>query len=452
MYPRLRGRGGARFIRRTVEGMNFAERERERVGRRPSRSHSCWMLSLSVQSSQAYSSYQAYVPNGYANGQDTGHCCGQTQFRFALAAEGYRWTEALCNADTDGDGQSNGLELGDPCCLWTRDGGIPAFDDDISLAGDANSMTFRSMPSCIVSPSPLPPPPPPPPPLPPPPRTPPRIPVGQPQAPPPPPRPPPSPPPPPPPSPPPPTPPSPPTPPTPPAAPSGVDFTIPGLPRAAMSFFAHSLLMGLAWMLLAPAGVLLARFGKVSLGEAKSAKPAAWFRFHRALLAAALMLSVAGFTLAFFMVDESRHLASAHSIMGVALLAASLLQGAGGALRPAKSARIRPLWRIAHRFIGASTCLLGLATCITGGQWLDVHLSGWNLGDAPVALAAAIMIAVLWAFAWAVLEGHAALSAGCCDRNRSTVPEKGSSLARQASDSSARMSGRRPSAAVTAIL
>lgn len=219
-----------------------------------------------------------------------------------------------------------------------------------------------------------------------------------------------------------------------------------------MSFFAHSLLMGLAWMLLAPAGVLLARFGKVSLGEAKSAKPAAWFRFHRALLAAALMLSVAGFTLAFFMVDESRHLASAHSIMGVALLAASLLQGAGGALRPAKSARIRPLWRIAHRFIGASTCLLGLATCITGGQWLDVHLSGWNLGDAPVALAAAIMIAVLWAFAWAVLEGHAALSAGCCDRNRSTVPEKGSSLARQASDSSARMSGRRPSAAVTAIL
>ena len=28
------------------------------------------------------------------------------------------WTEELCNADSDGDGESNGLELGDPCCAW----------------------------------------------------------------------------------------------------------------------------------------------------------------------------------------------------------------------------------------------------------------------------------------------------------------------------------------------
>ncbi|CAD7931011.1 unnamed protein product [Amoebophrya sp. A25] len=29
-----------------------------------------------------------------------------------------RWTQALCELDSDGDGYSNGLELGDPCCLW----------------------------------------------------------------------------------------------------------------------------------------------------------------------------------------------------------------------------------------------------------------------------------------------------------------------------------------------
>ena len=30
----------------------------------------------------------------------------------------FKWTKALCEKDSDGDGQSNGAELGDPCCVW----------------------------------------------------------------------------------------------------------------------------------------------------------------------------------------------------------------------------------------------------------------------------------------------------------------------------------------------
>lgn len=33
-------------------------------------------------------------------------------------AQGYKWTEELCKMDSDGDGFTNGEELGDPCCLW----------------------------------------------------------------------------------------------------------------------------------------------------------------------------------------------------------------------------------------------------------------------------------------------------------------------------------------------
>lgn len=29
------------------------------------------------------------------------------------------WTEKLCRADSDGDGRTNGQELGDPECTWT---------------------------------------------------------------------------------------------------------------------------------------------------------------------------------------------------------------------------------------------------------------------------------------------------------------------------------------------
>eukprot|EP00936_MAST-01D_sp_MAST-1D-sp1_P001200 g1200.t1 len=38
----------------------------------------------------------------------------------ALVANGFKWTKALCETDSDGDGLTNGQELGDPCCTWQR--------------------------------------------------------------------------------------------------------------------------------------------------------------------------------------------------------------------------------------------------------------------------------------------------------------------------------------------
>lgn len=40
------------------------------------------------------------------------------QFGKDFAAAGHVWTKALCEQDSDGDGQHNGAELGDPCCEW----------------------------------------------------------------------------------------------------------------------------------------------------------------------------------------------------------------------------------------------------------------------------------------------------------------------------------------------
>ncbi|KAL4233044.1 hypothetical protein ACF0H5_007730 [Mactra antiquata] len=36
-----------------------------------------------------------------------------------FAAAGHVWTAALCHKDSDGDGKTNGEELGDPNCVWT---------------------------------------------------------------------------------------------------------------------------------------------------------------------------------------------------------------------------------------------------------------------------------------------------------------------------------------------
>ena len=53
---------------------------------------------------------------------------------------------------------------------------------------------------------------------------------------------------------------------------------------------AHGALMGAAWLLLAPAGALLARFGKAF---------ALWFKVHMSIQLSATLLTVAAFPLAF---------------------------------------------------------------------------------------------------------------------------------------------------------
>lgn len=49
----------------------------------------------------------------------------RNQFGLDFKAAGLVWTKALCEKDSDGDGVSNGQELGDPCCLWTVDNPAP---------------------------------------------------------------------------------------------------------------------------------------------------------------------------------------------------------------------------------------------------------------------------------------------------------------------------------------
>ena len=41
-------------------------------------------------------------------------------FGIDFLAQGHVWTQELCRMDSDGDGRSNGVELGDPDCVWTR--------------------------------------------------------------------------------------------------------------------------------------------------------------------------------------------------------------------------------------------------------------------------------------------------------------------------------------------
>eukprot|EP00672_Neobodo_designis_P019274 CAMPEP_0174833118 /NCGR_PEP_ID=MMETSP1114-20130205/4044_1 /TAXON_ID=312471 /ORGANISM="Neobodo designis, Strain CCAP 1951/1" /LENGTH=206 /DNA_ID=CAMNT_0016066989 /DNA_START=97 /DNA_END=715 /DNA_ORIENTATION=+ len=97
----------------------------------------------------AFENYQNNIPNGRTvvrNGQTwpgVGHenragGGARNPFGAAFAAAGRSWTSELCQADTDGDGFTNGQELGDPSCTWTA-GGTPSRTTGISHPGYADS-------------------------------------------------------------------------------------------------------------------------------------------------------------------------------------------------------------------------------------------------------------------------------------------------------------------------
>lgn len=64
-------------------------------------------------------------------------------FGIAFEEAGMEWTVDLCQADSDEDGQTNGQELGDPCCYWIE-GDKPLRTTGLSHPGDASKTAAKS--------------------------------------------------------------------------------------------------------------------------------------------------------------------------------------------------------------------------------------------------------------------------------------------------------------------
>ena len=88
----------------------------------------------------AHSSYQAKSPNGNkspgnSKGTTWGHSDGSGSSRIGTTVVGTgTYSTAICLADADTDGYSNGEELGDACCYWTS-GDVDATRGALSSGG-----------------------------------------------------------------------------------------------------------------------------------------------------------------------------------------------------------------------------------------------------------------------------------------------------------------------------
>ena len=100
----------------------------------------------------AYRQDLAKLPNGNSYGLTLGHPGGNTKVPTKIASTFYQagqtWNKAFCMADADGDGQSNGLEMGDPCCKWSV-GQTPQFTTGLSDPNSAASTSINK--PCIMT-------------------------------------------------------------------------------------------------------------------------------------------------------------------------------------------------------------------------------------------------------------------------------------------------------------
>ncbi|KAK7491569.1 hypothetical protein BaRGS_00017208 [Batillaria attramentaria] len=132
------------------------------------------VLTLMVIATSGHRRYMDLVPNGHnvLNPCDgtpwlgLGHTNPQgggprSKFGEDFAAAGHTWTVALCQTDSDGDGKTNGFELGDHNCTWHEgDGtgdlmpvqGHPGICEPLNLCPDS---WFTCLPVATGAPDPI---------------------------------------------------------------------------------------------------------------------------------------------------------------------------------------------------------------------------------------------------------------------------------------------------------
>ena len=125
-------------------------------------------IALMQTRSNAMPSYQMKIPNGdkvscYPGAEGcienichgVGHntCQGGSMplnpFGQDLVKNNFKWTQLLCQTDSDNDGFTNGEELGDPCCTWTV--GNPLLNDGFVPSHPGKSESHQ--PASYVSPN-----------------------------------------------------------------------------------------------------------------------------------------------------------------------------------------------------------------------------------------------------------------------------------------------------------
>lgn len=112
------------------------------------------LAALLASEAEASKKFVKMIPNGgnvpdtpaIGHPDGTGKSAATNAFGDAFSEAGNKWTKELCEADTDGDGQANGQELGDPCCEWDMNTNpVVQWTTGVSHPDDASKTSDESL-------------------------------------------------------------------------------------------------------------------------------------------------------------------------------------------------------------------------------------------------------------------------------------------------------------------
>ena len=146
----------------------------------------------------------------------------------------------------------------------------------------------------------------------------------------------------------------------------------------------HGLLMVTSWVVLAPLGFMMARYER--------ARPPTgwWFKWHRALMLAAVSCTLVGFVFALILVNGV-HFNSTHAQCGLSFFLFMLLQPLNGLLRPKHEAKWRRPWELFHKSLGYFLLLFAMLTAILG----SLESGGGAAVVAPLIIVIVLVVGVL---------------------------------------------------------
>jgi len=149
---------------------------------------------------------------------------------------------------------------------------------------------------------------------------------------------------------------------------------------------AHAILMLLAWALLAPIGLLIARLMRRGNAKLDLMGQQAWFTLHRGIMSLVVLVT----TIAIITIFASRggwsRSAGAHGIVGIITFVVMFAQPVMAYFRPDKMASNRLYFNIAHHGFGYILVALSITTIFLGFDTalLDLGLSTTQLYAASV--------------------------------------------------------------------
>ena len=123
---------------------------------------------------------------------------------------------------------------------------------------------------------------------------------------------------------------------------------------------AHGVFMLLAWMVLIPMGIIVARFFKDEEG--------AWFSKHKILMGIGIGFTLLGFILIIVAVSHSHadHMSTSHAQMGLVITILAVLHPIFAMFRNKK----RELWEAQHKWTARLLYLLAFINCFLGSSLL----------------------------------------------------------------------------------